>query len=239
MTRGFVVVIYWGRSLLMFLEPLSKCSCWLSNVFFITIYPITFVSVYDSTFLKDRLLSFGTHKEVFDGKFSFKVHLYPIFSTWSFDAFTEPFVIWNHHVYILVVLVVMSSMFVITSILVLGGCLALDLHYVQGPCWVLAPFKSLEEMLFFLLQQLWARPDGFWSMIEGAHHTVFWWYCVVAVPLQVQVCMVRLPVNWFTEFAIFLRCYICCLWLKFKFWFFLRKSTKLHENKQNEKHPCI
>ena len=27
MTRGVVVVIYMGKSLLMFLEPLSKCSC--------------------------------------------------------------------------------------------------------------------------------------------------------------------------------------------------------------------
>ena len=67
--------------------------------------------------------------------------------------------------------IVMSSMFVVTSIL--GGCLALDLHSVQGLCWVLAPFKSLEEMLFFLLQQLWAKADGFCTVIEGGHHTVF------------------------------------------------------------------
>ena len=70
-------------------------------------------------------------------------------------------------------LVVMSSMFVVTSILVLGGCLALDLHSVQSPCWALEPFKSLEDILFFLLQQLWAGADGFCSVIEGAHHTVF------------------------------------------------------------------
>ena len=67
----------------------------------------------------------------------------------------------------------MSSMVVVTFILVPGGCLDLDLYSVQGPCWILAPFKSSEEMLFFLLQQLWARADGFCSVIEGVHHTVF------------------------------------------------------------------
>ena len=186
MTQGVLVVIYWGRSLLMFLEPLCKCSCWFSKVLFITFHPISFVSVYDSTFLKERIFVLWSHEEAFDGKFSFDVHLCPMFSAWSPDTFTEPFVIWYHHVYNLVVfvVVVMSSMVSATSVLVLNRCLALKLYPIQGPCWVLAPFKGLEEMLFFLLQQLWARVDGFCPVIEGAHHTVFWWYCGWAVPLQ-------------------------------------------------------
>ena len=101
------------------------------------------------------------------------MHLYPIFSACSLDTFTEPFVIWYHHVYILVVVGILSSVVGITSILVLSRCLALKLYPVQGPCWVLAPFEGLEEMLFFLLQQLWARADGFCPVIEGAHCTVF------------------------------------------------------------------
>ena len=83
----------------------------------------------------------------------------------------------------------------VTSIPVLYRCLALKLYPVQGPCWVLAPFKDLEEVLFLLLQQLWARADGFCPVIEGVHHTAFCWYCVVAVPLQVQVSVGRLSVN--------------------------------------------
>ena len=55
----------------------------------------------------------------------------------------------------------MSSMVCVTSILVLGRYLALKIYSVQGPCWVLASFEGLEEMLFFLLQQLWATADGF------------------------------------------------------------------------------
>ena len=66
----------------------------------------------------------------------------------------------------------MSSMVGVTSILVLGRCLALKLYSVQGPCWVLVPFEGLEEM-FFHLQQLWAKADGFCSVIEGGHQTVF------------------------------------------------------------------
>ena len=44
------MVIYWGRSLLMFFEPLSKCSCWFTNILLITLHPFTFISINDSTF---------------------------------------------------------------------------------------------------------------------------------------------------------------------------------------------
>ena len=175
MTRGVVVVIYWGRSLLIFLEPLSKCSWWLPNVFFITLHPITFVSVYDCTFLENRIFILWIHKEVFDGKSFFEVHWYPIFSAWSFNVFTEPFVIWNHHVYILVVLVVISSQFVVTSIFVLGGCLALDLHSVQAHVGYLHLLRAWKRCCSSSCNNCGLEQMVFCSVIESAHYTVFWW----------------------------------------------------------------
>ena len=49
-TSGVKMVKNWGGCLLMFLEPLSKSSWGLSNVFLITIHPITFVSIDDPNF---------------------------------------------------------------------------------------------------------------------------------------------------------------------------------------------
>ena len=59
MTSDVKVVIDGGRCLEMFFEPLSKCSRGLSNVFLITLHPVTFVSVYDSTFFWMVSWSFG------------------------------------------------------------------------------------------------------------------------------------------------------------------------------------
>ena len=65
-TSDAVMVKYWEGDLEMFLEPLSKSSRGLSNVFLLTLHPVTFVSIYDSTSFLDRILVFGSHKEVFD-----------------------------------------------------------------------------------------------------------------------------------------------------------------------------
>ena len=58
MTSYVGMVMYWGWSLLMFFEPLSKCSCWFTNVLLITLHPITSISIYDSTFFRIWSLSF-------------------------------------------------------------------------------------------------------------------------------------------------------------------------------------
>ena len=42
-TIGFIVVKYGGWGLLMFLEPLSKCSGGFPYIFLITLHPVTFV----------------------------------------------------------------------------------------------------------------------------------------------------------------------------------------------------
>ena len=86
---GVVVVIYWGRSLLMFFEPLCKCSCWFSNILFITFHPITFISVYVSTFFKDMIFILWSHEDVFNGKSSFEVYRKP--------THTDLYLQWHSH----------------------------------------------------------------------------------------------------------------------------------------------
>ena len=92
MTSGVKVVKYGGGGLLMFLEPLSKCSRGLSYILLITLHPTTFVTVDDPTLLQHRIFVLWGHQEVFDGCASSEVNLNPIVVTgwcsaeWYFDC---------------------------------------------------------------------------------------------------------------------------------------------------------
>ena len=93
-TWGVTVVKYWGRGLLMFLEPFSKGSARFSYVFFSTPLFIALISVYYSTFAGNV---HGSHKEAFDCSSSLEMHLYPIFaacffwlSHWGLDDMEPP-----------------------------------------------------------------------------------------------------------------------------------------------------
>ena len=78
-----------GRGgLLMFLELFCKSSCRLSYVFFFTPIFTTFVSVYDPTFVGNRIFVLGGHEQVFYGLTSFKMYLYAIFLASVFDPLT-------------------------------------------------------------------------------------------------------------------------------------------------------
>ena len=68
-----------GRDFLMFFEPPSKCSGEFSYILLITLHPVTFISVYDSTLFEDGIFVLWSHKEVFDGHPSFEVNLIPCF----------------------------------------------------------------------------------------------------------------------------------------------------------------
>ena len=65
MTCGAVMVIYWGRGLQIFFEPLPKCSLGLYNILFITFHPVTFVSINYPTLFYNGVFVFGYHMEVF------------------------------------------------------------------------------------------------------------------------------------------------------------------------------
>ena len=71
------MVKYRGGGLLVFLEPFCKSSSRLSNIFFLTPMFTALISVYDSTFVGNRIFVLWSHEEAFDGLPSFKVNLYP------------------------------------------------------------------------------------------------------------------------------------------------------------------
>ena len=87
----------------MFLEPLSKGSGGFPYIFLITLHPVTFVHIDDSTLFHKRIFVLGSHQEAFDGISSFKVYLHSIFLASSFEAFTQPFIIWHHYVVLFLV----------------------------------------------------------------------------------------------------------------------------------------
>ena len=55
------------EGLLMFFEPFCKGSCRFSYIFFLTPIFTTFESVYDPTFVGDRIFVLGGHEQVFYG----------------------------------------------------------------------------------------------------------------------------------------------------------------------------
>ena len=61
-TSDVAVVIYGRGGFKMFLEPFTKSSWGLSNIFLITIHPVTLVSVVDSTLPLDWVFVFGSHQ---------------------------------------------------------------------------------------------------------------------------------------------------------------------------------
>ena len=98
MTSDVAMVIDWGGCLLMFSEPLSKCSWGFTYVFLIAVNPATLISIDDPTLFQDWILILWGHQEAFDGIACFKVHLHTMFATDLFEAFTHTLVIWYHHV---------------------------------------------------------------------------------------------------------------------------------------------
>ena len=99
------------------------------------LHPVTLVSIDDSTFLLYRFFIFGSHQEVFDGSTSFKVHLYPIFAANLLYALTQPTVIRNHYVRLLVV-VIGARISSVDIVILEGWFLCFDSDPVQGPSGV-------------------------------------------------------------------------------------------------------
>ena len=89
MTRDVKMVMYGGWGLKMFLVPLFKIPCWLSNILLIIIHPVTLISVYVPTFLEEWIFVFGGHKKVFDGMTSFDMYFNPILFGNTLVTFTQ------------------------------------------------------------------------------------------------------------------------------------------------------
>ena len=86
----FGMVMNWGRSPEMFFKPFPKSPCRLPCVLLITLWPVTPIPVYHSTFLCDVTLVLWGHQEASDGITSLKVDLDPQFITNVFKHLLNP-----------------------------------------------------------------------------------------------------------------------------------------------------
>ena len=128
------MVIYRRWDLLMFLESLSKCSGGFSYIFFITLHPVTFVPVDDSTLLQYKIFVLWSHQEVLDGIAFFNMDLHSMCVACSLDAFTQSFVIWHHYVWILVALLAFCIAVIAVLLVSLAGVLILVLTLLNVEC---------------------------------------------------------------------------------------------------------
>ena len=96
-TTDVTMVIYGRGGFQVFLEPFSKSSKGLSNIFLITVHPVTMITVDDSTLFLDWIFVLWRHQEVLDGSASFTMHLHPKFSANVFDALAEPSIVRYHY----------------------------------------------------------------------------------------------------------------------------------------------
>ena len=108
MTSDVKMVKYWGRGL----------------------------QVDDSTLLLDRVFIFWSHQEVFDGGTYFKVHLHSMFAANLLCALTQPSVIWNYYIWILVVVGTRSGS--VVFLFVMGWVPCLDFDSFESPCRIFA-----------------------------------------------------------------------------------------------------
>ena len=105
--------------------------------------------LYDSTFLEDGIFILWSHKEASDGLASSKVHLYPMFTAYFLQTFTQPFGVRNNHIRSLVVCGITSRVVSASFVVVLVWSFNLQLYSVESPCWVLASCHNFVQMFLF------------------------------------------------------------------------------------------
>ena len=96
------------RDTKMFLASLPKVSCRFTNVFLITLQPVTLVPIGYSTLLCNGVLVLRGNKGVFDGVSSFKINMDSHFRTYVFKMFTEPLGVRYHHMIFLSLLLLLT-----------------------------------------------------------------------------------------------------------------------------------
>ena len=162
----------------MFLQPFSKCSSCLTNIFFITLQPITFEPVYYATFVVNVVFIFGSHQFIFQGLATFEMNFYAIFLPNVLDCFTQAFFIWNSYVAFVLCLDVFCcfawciylqlSFFLLPSlgIYMLSGpsvcvCVLLPATCYWNRCFF-ALCRSVLMMLYLLFMAWWLSHCKYW-----------------------------------------------------------------------------
>ena len=141
----------------MFFEPFCKGSCRFSYVFFLTPIFTTFESVYDSTFVGNRIFVLGGHEQVFYDLTSFEVYLYTIFLTSVFEPLTYPLLIWYHHVYVFVDCFLLASLIITATVCSSYWVLTFNSGSIDGPDGVPAFLEGLAQIVFFFFCSCWSE----------------------------------------------------------------------------------
>ena len=133
MTSDVIVVIYVRWGLMIFLEPLSTYSGRLSYIFFITVHPVTFISVDDPTFFNIGSWSLGVTRRFLmvtpSLKWACTPYLLHVLFRLSLSLGNM-----HHYVWFLIVLLVVCIM---CGALILACCSHLDNNCflpMQGTC---------------------------------------------------------------------------------------------------------
>ena len=113
-------------------------------------------------FFLDGILAFWSHQEVLYGIASFKVDLHSMFTACFLNAFTDSFIIRNHHMWFLDAV---ARILGAPAILV-GFGFGFDFNPIQCPCRIFASCECLFQVFFLLLQQLRAGTDGLSSVMK-------------------------------------------------------------------------
>ena len=213
MTCYVTVVINWGGGFQMFFNPLSKCPCWLSYVLFIAFQAVTFESVDYTTLFCYVVFIFRCHQLIFYGLSTSEVYLYAISLAYVLNALTQAFHVRYCNVtsiddvwlgiFVVVVVVVVV---VVAAAAVFGfhRSTGLQLHPVYSPSRILARWQQpMNVCVCVLLLVVLGCNIYIWPCV-----IVSWWHCTVpAVPLQVLIGVIGLPVNSGWQTFIILRYY--------------------------------
>ena len=184
-----MMVIYGRWGLEMFFQPLFKISSWLTNIFIMTINPVTLIPVYDPTFLFIGSLSFGDMRWSLMVWPPFKCTSIPYCLQMFFIALTESLVVCDHNVRLWTTDFAGPRLVIVASFLLLMSGQAFQFYSVNGPVRIFTLLQGLMQVFFFLLQFTRCWTDCSCPVEQGAHHTIFVGYGMVAIPVEILVCM--------------------------------------------------
>ena len=137
------------------------------------------------------------YQDILDGPTTLKVDFYTISSADVLACFCQSFHIGYYNKWLVVV----------TAPLIGLLLFLLEVCSVPGPYRIFASSEGCEEMVFFFIQWLFWCTYSFSPVSEGVDDTVFCSQVVIAVPMQIHVCMGWFSIDSCQNWTICLWCY--------------------------------
>ena len=160
----------------------------------------TLIPIDGITLADHRVFVLGGDQEVLDGDTTFEVSLDAIPTTDLFYTFTKTLCVGNENVALPLNFFSVnrdtSGTLVVSPINGLTERLAESfLHFVQNPFRIFALGESFPEVFLFLFEQLRIAAHSFGPVGEGVDYTKLGREVVMAIPLQVLVCVSWFPIH--------------------------------------------